>query len=305
VRPGGCRSVEPGVCGDAGEQSPARPPPESRDWLATKLSAGREILFPTYVYRTNIMDEVGAGFFDKLSRISSAKYSEFRRKHLQKLQKQGGSSEDVMETIINDAFFQFQETHEHSFRHQDVRDKWPELYGSEEFQQLLQLARRASIAYLRQSGAKVSKKEVESGWLIMWTAVYPQDPLSQGRHGWHTHQESVVSGVFYAHPQQTPLLFADPRGAPPIEDYEQYRASDLLFEPKAPFDAHYQFFAGQGELVLFPSWLVHKVPPPMLDSKDGFRVVFPFNFHLGSGGRPGNIWDGWERTVPVVATAAA
>lgn len=274
----------------------------SSNWLADKVGAGREIVFPTYIYRTNLLRELGRPFFEKLSETAGSKYSEFRKSHIQRYKSEHGNLDGLRESQINDAFFQFQETHERALRdNPETQQRWPELYGSEEFEKLLVVARNASLAYLRHTGTEVTPEEVASSWIILWTAVYPQDPITKGRHGWHTHQESVVSGVLYANPRRTPLLFADPRGAPPIQDYEQYRADDLLFEPKAPFDAHYQFFAEQGDLVLFPSWLVHKVPPPMGTGSAGFRVVFPFNFHLGTGRRSrGTIWDGWERTVPLV-----
>ena len=68
----------------------------------------------------------------------------------------------------------------------------------------------------------------------------------------------------------------------------------MNFEPKAPFHKPFMVFAKPGDLVLFPSWLLHKVPPHK--GKD-HRVVFPFNFHLGTT-KPGQIvWDGWARTA--------
>lgn len=257
------------------------------------MSLGHQTLFPTHVFRANVREELGERFFDTLSGIATKKYLEFRKQHLAAGERRG---EQLRETQVNDAFFQFQETHEPSLLNDpDARRKWPELYETDEFKKFLEVARNASIAYLEQVGAQVSADEMRRSWVIAWTAVYPTDLNTKGRHGWHTHQESIVSGVLYVNPKNTPILFADPRGAPPIEDYEQYKLDDLLFEPKAPFDEPHQVFAQQGDVVVFPSWLVHKVPPPIIDSGGGFRVAYPFNFHLGP--RDGTLWDGWERTA--------
>merc|ERR1712045_349802 len=114
----------------------------------------------------------------------------------------------------NDAFFQFQETHEHALDKPEIIQRWPQLYNSEEFQTFKEIARNASLAYLRHSGVEVTQEEIQRSWTIMWTAVYPQISKTEARHGWHTHQESIVSGVLYAaNPRQTQILFADPRGA--------------------------------------------------------------------------------------------
>lgn len=290
----GC-AASPGVAScEASATAPgAKTASDGDGWLGKKMALGRKSIFPTHMFRTNVRDELGDHFFDTLSEIATAKYMEFRRQHLADAKKRG---ETLKETQVNDAFFQFQETHEPSLlKNRQARQKWPELYETDEFKRFLRVARDASIAYLQQTGAPHTAGELERSWVIAWTAVYPTDLGTQGRHGWHTHQESVVSGVLYVNPKNTPILFADPRGAPPIEDYEQYRADDLLYEPKAPFDEPHQVFAQMGDIVVFPSWLVHKVPPPMIDSGGGFRVAYPFNFHLGA--REGTLWDGWERTA--------
>ena len=52
-------------------------------------------------------------------------------------------------------------------------------------------------------------------------------------------------------------MFSDPRGAPPAHTYEQYEG-EHDFEPAAPFHGQLSYFPSEGELLIFPSWLVHK-----------------------------------------------
>eukprot|EP00971_Amphidinium_carterae_P201383 3996153-Amphidinium_carterae.1 len=62
--------------------------------------------------------------------------------------------------------------------------------------------------------------------LILWTAVYPQSKKPETiTHFYHAHQESIVSFVLYAAAPSptTPLIIADPRGAPPVEDFEWFQ----------------------------------------------------------------------------------
>ena len=80
--------------------------------------------------------------------------------------------------------------------------------------------------------------------MVLWAAVYLSDG---GRHGYHVHQGSLSSCVFYARAAagKTPIMFIDPRGAPPTHDYEQH-LGERDFEPIAPFHHNYNFFAEAG-----------------------------------------------------------
>merc|ERR1719229_163727 len=92
----------------------------------------------------------------------------------------------------------------------------------------------------------------------LWAAVYLGDG---SRHGQHAHQNSFSSCVVYLRMglPQTPIKFLDPRGAPPLNDYEQHLA-EHDFEPTAPFHHSAHFYPDEGDLVCFPSWLIHEVP---------------------------------------------
>ena len=75
-------------------------------------------------------------------------------------------------------------------------------------------------------------------------------------------------------------------GAAPIQNYEQY-LKEHDFEPSGPFHQQFSYFPEEGELVLFPSWLVHKVPSHHAKEE---RVAWPYNYK-------GTTWDGWARTA--------
>lgn len=63
---------------------------------------------------------------------------------------------------------------------------------------------------------------------------------------------------------------------------------DAIFpetEPEAPFHHQTTFFPAAGDLVLFPSWLPHRVPPnPSAESNTNPRVTWAFNLEVGSNG---------------------
>ena len=121
----------------------------------------------------------------------------------------------------------------------------------------------------------------------MWAAVYETGTV----HSHHVHQASVVSAVYYSRTggsdnPGTPIVFSDPRGAPPAQSYEQFEGGHD-FEPTAPFHHQLNYFPSEGELVLFPSWLVHKVPG---HAGDQHRVSWPFNWQSDD-------WGAWGTTV--------
>ncbi|CAK0819008.1 unnamed protein product, partial [Prorocentrum cordatum] len=142
------------------------------------------------------------------------------------------------------------------------RPDWPELFESPEYEAVVSLARRASLEYLAHFGEGAGWEVPgpgEQAELVCWAAVYPQ---WEGTHAHHPciHERAVVSGVLYATPTDTPLLLADPRGAPPADVGHRVSDNDKEYEPRAPFDAPQPLFVQEGDVVLFPPWLAHKVP---------------------------------------------
>ncbi|CAK0876051.1 unnamed protein product [Prorocentrum cordatum] len=141
---------------DARGPGAAPRPRQGGDWLGAKLGEGKQLVFPTTIYRTNLRQELGAALFHKLSTVAAAKYSEYSEKMRKK-------SATITEYDINNRFFSFQEVNEHAFSNPRVVKKWPELYGTDEFKTILRLARNASLAYFNHSGIDVEGAALHVG----------------------------------------------------------------------------------------------------------------------------------------------
>jgi len=221
-------------------------------------------LFPTLITSVNVIQHFGSSFAKKLADVAVAKYRAFSA-----ARKKEGMLDP---NDINDRFFNSQ-------------SHWPELHRLKEYKQLQDFLLAALIAHAEKTGYPLSEKDKAGAHISMWAAVYLEDG---GRHGYHVHQGSLSSCVFYAKapPGKTPIMFIDPRGAPPIHDYEQH-LGERDFEPMAPFHHNYHFFAEAGDLVCFPSWLVHRVPSHF---EHEARVAFPANLQADK------YWDTWYRS---------
>ena len=228
-------------------------------------SGKSENIFPTYIWRANVLDSFGTDFTDKLANISVTKYHEFAKKMNAK------SKEKKTLNDLNDMFFQYQSREENRQKDRGSSD-WNEMFQSREWNLLYKFFEKIMFNYLDMYNVQITEKDKEESNVHMWVAVYPGEG---GRHGHHVHQQSLVSCVFYAKTDEvtTPIIFSDPRGSPPIEDYEQH-LSDDAYASQAPFHHGYNFFAGVGDVVCFPSWLVHNVPAHKAAEE---RVAFAAN----------------------------
>ena len=121
--------------------------------------------------------------------------------------------------------------------------------------------------------------------LVVWCSVHP----TGSRHPNHVHTDAMISGVYYAAtpPGSGDIVFEDPRGLSPFARSHEHAAA-------APFHRPHREVAEEGKLVLFPSWLVHRVEPGQLGADEAseqdtaFRVSYSFNF-IGR-------WDGAKTT---------
>eukprot|EP00411_Alexandrium_monilatum_P001445 CAMPEP_0175195012 /NCGR_PEP_ID=MMETSP0093-20121207/6783_1 /TAXON_ID=311494 /ORGANISM="Alexandrium monilatum, Strain CCMP3105" /LENGTH=514 /DNA_ID=CAMNT_0016487943 /DNA_START=1 /DNA_END=1542 /DNA_ORIENTATION=+ len=257
---------------------------------AAAVAGGRlEVLFPTFIYRKDLRGELGEDFLAKLSRAAVVGYVSYRDRFLRQLEAEGSDVREIPDSRVSNGFFRSQADFlEKDFERAEVRARWPDLWGTKEFRQLLGLARAACLEYLRRAGVILSAMEVEASSMYLWAAVYPQDAASRASHDWHTHPDALASGVIYAaNPRRTPLVFADPRGAPPASRQDRQMAQGGTFHPRAPFDASYRVVAEEGELVVFPPWLLHSVPSALSGDGSGWRVAFPFNLLARVPGRAG------------------
>ncbi|CAK9011070.1 unnamed protein product [Durusdinium trenchii] len=230
-------------------------------------------VFPTKVLSVNVLELLPEGFTKRLSDLAIQKYQQFSKKFPK-----------IDPNDLNDKFFSFQATNADRLGAGELR-KWPEMYrDSEDFKILTRVMKGALRGFLERT--HVPLPQAEDYGLVLWAAVYPGNG---GRHGYHVHQGSASSCVLYARVAgaSTPISFIDPRGAPPVEDYEQYE-KERDFEPKAPFHHNEYFFPREGDLVCFPSWLVHNVPSHW---ESETRVAFAANLQ-GQGA-----WDSWFHTA--------
>ena len=178
----------------------------SKSKFARKMA--RQVLFPSFIFRANLLKELGTPFFERIAGIASLGYEKFSRSFVEEYRKKGSTCQERITNgsvgaegvpgvrTISNAFFGWQDMDERRFRSAEARSTWQELYESEEFTVLLDLARRLAMLYLRNVGASVTQGEITQSNVHLWAAVHPQNE-SDTRHGWHVHPQATVSGVVY------------------------------------------------------------------------------------------------------------
>jgi hypothetical protein len=165
---------------------------------------------------------------------------------------------------------------------------------------LKSVAKGRCVEFVQRTGGRQHTAEdaasIRGGRMQMWLAVYSEGTT----HTSHVHDGSVCSGVYYSRggDKSVPIVFSDPRGLPPLEmmmTNHELGADEIDTDvadggPLPPFHNQYSFFAGDaGDIVLFPSWLTHWVPPqPTVDEHSNPRVAWVFNL-VGAA-------DSWSRT---------
>ncbi|CAK9108407.1 Hypothetical protein (Fragment), partial [Durusdinium trenchii] len=201
---------------------------------------------------------------------------------------------------LNNHFFQSQDTNPRSAMAEP--HSWRELYSSKEYREWAKVSQQICSSFINKLGIPLAEEEAKNLELVTWAAVYPKshEPVT---HYYHAHQESIVSFVLYVKMPEpvTPLTISDPRGAPPVEDFEWFQdLGDMGVDGDPPFHRPVEFYPEEGDILIFPSFAIHKVPPHLGEDT---RVVFPSNCHLPK--KPKvldktfhgmeNPLDGWER----------
>lgn len=277
------------------------------------------------IYATHVLSKRIGGMFSssraesnectacaKLTHIVLERYKVFegsmrnRSSELPGKQKQSRAS-GVRGMDVNNAFFAWQLTHD--VEQAQDQDHWPELYrDSPEFAELKTLAKLACLEYLQtvydtSLGAAYLQKLDLSIWASVTVpaaddvAVAQETPGAAMGFAFHDHPLALLSGVFYTQAggsslsQRTPIAFADPRGTQAF----RYTASetskrDGSLEPTAPFHRLAYAHASTGVALVFPSWLVHGVPPHKGGST---RVAFAFNLQSPEG----TAMSSWAKTA--------
>jgi len=228
-------------------------------------------LWPTRIATTRIEIPDDPGFHERLSQMAIKRYLSFME--------QAKARGNMRLEDINNAFFSAQSK---SGDDQDGRGMnfWPELYKSKEYKLLRKVLMASAIDQALHIGRDITREELENtANLVLWAAVY----TTGTPHLSHVHESSAISGTYYSNTPSgvSPIVFMDPRGGQPMH-------IDAIFpetEPDAPFHHQTNFFPKAGDMVLFPSWLPHRVPPnPMEESNINPRVTWAFNLEVGSNG---------------------
>jgi hypothetical protein len=231
--------------------------------LAPKLDlssiAVKQSLFPTDVWVMPLGQHLPQNFTSFLAETAITKFREFKE------DMESRTNREISLEEVNNAFFAWQPSEDPT-----NSDVWPELYASSQFKEFRRLILDAGKAYLSARG----DRRVEALEVAIWASVY----LDAGAGiDYHDHPLSILAGGFYASvPESSPIAYADPRGVR-FDYVEQSEAGG--FEPKAPFHRQVYFEPVDGDLALFPPWLLHRVPAV----RAGPRVTFACNFFTERG----------------------
>lgn len=99
-----------------------------------------------------------------------------------------------------------------------------------------------------------------------WVHVTPPGDVTQS----HTHKPALLSGVYYVDKPEDSgdLVFVD------VNQFHDYDPRSLPGEVDPISTPQVAFNAREGTMMIFPSWLPHKVPR---NNSDGDRVSISFN----------------------------
>lgn len=165
---------------------------------------------------------------------------------------------------------------------------------------------RAGPRYTRDSlgfsGAE-AEQLAQTHRMVVWASVHRGD----SSHPLHVHEDALVSGVFYASVPSgaAELIFSDPRGVSP---YAVAGGGEGVSAPAVsppPFDQEHRVQPTQGDLLLFPPWLPHRVEdgghgaaqaPPEVAAFDPSSCRVSVSF---------NVLGGWQATASTTAQLKA
>lgn len=118
----------------------------------------------------------------------------------------------------------------------------------------------------------------------------------ESEHQAHAHLDARLSAVYYIEVPTSgqTITFYDPRGLSP---HLNLRFGRGITAP--PFDEHYVHHPQAGQLLIFPSWLVHSVDIVSPEEKR-LRRAGPMRLSASF-----NLGEGWERTAPRLFEAGA
>ncbi len=142
------------------------------------------------------------------------------------------------------------------------------LWQEDIFKPLLDEALNAAHIIAKRLSHKNSKKEKELPQIsvrALWGNINPKG----GFNFTHVHPSGWLSGVYYIQlpEENSEIVFEDPRPARMMD----FQRTCLIT------DEYFTYHPKVGELILFPSWLPHFVPP---NTSDENRISMSFNIEL-------------------------
>lgn len=231
--------------------------PNGTDLLRTTQLPPGELLtmWASPIYVVNVMSDV-----PEPGSFNAAMADACRRAYASYLQSAMAPSDGSQE--LNNGFFQWQI--ETGFT-QKVLDRMPE------FRLLNYYVSEAVRRYVAFNALSPAIARMSVFW---WTSMHKDGSF----HKAHTHGDSTLSGIYYARvpPGAGALFFEDPRGG----------GGGGSGRPPFGEGGTFTHFPREGDIVLFPSWLVHQV-----ERTRGFEDRISFSFNLGQAG--------WLRTSDV------
>lgn len=120
--------------------------------------------------------------------------------------------------------------------------------------------------------------------LYAWINVYNK-PHS---HSSHNHINSYMSGTWYVHTEleeSQPIQFRNPNPAfahslnLPVQEYGRPEYEGVKFTGSPNYHDTIDFFPDNNQFLLWPSALMHEVPPMVTSKKDYERISISFNLH--------------------------
>eukprot|EP00933_Yihiella_yeosuensis_P001662 TRINITY_DN10278_c0_g2_i1.p1 TRINITY_DN10278_c0_g2~~TRINITY_DN10278_c0_g2_i1.p1 ORF type:complete len:733 (+),score=109.15 TRINITY_DN10278_c0_g2_i1:136-2334(+) len=168
---------------------------------------------------------------------------------------------------------------------------WPDMYKSDVWKEWIGAVKRLCGSFGSSVAPGISEHSFDDNGISAWAAVYPDStPTDESHHAYHSHDSSLISLVlFVSNPGHTPLVLGDPRGLHSNEEYSYDHHLDV--DGASPFHRPMEFFAGEGDIILFPSYVIHKVPGNVPGQKH-MRVAWPANCAL-----TGWPMDAWEKVA--------